>query len=93
MDGGLTHFLWGALAMGCWVIGLLFFRYWRRSRDRFFVYFGVAFWFLGLNWAALASLQVTDETRHYVYVLRLIAFLLIAFAIIDKNRQQSLPRP
>jgi hypothetical protein len=27
-----------------------------------------------------------SEARHFFYVLRLAAFLLIAFAIIDKNR-------
>jgi hypothetical protein len=85
----LTFFLWGALAMACWVAGLVFLRFWKESRDRFFAIFGCAFWVLGLNWVVLALFHPTGEARHYVYGIRLLAFLLIIGAIIDKNRPSS----
>ncbi len=84
----VNHFLWGALALGCWVAGLFFLRSWKASRDRFFLLFTGAFWILSLNWIVLAF--VPDmEGRPHVYLVRLAAFVLIIFAIIDKNRTRS----
>lgn len=79
-------FLWGALAMASTVAGLYFWRFWKESRDRLFVFFSAAFCVLALNWLGLA---VTDEpeTRHWVYALRLVAFVLIIVGIVDKNRR------
>jgi hypothetical protein len=85
----MNMFIWGALAMASWVAGLLFLRYWKESRERLFVMFALAFWSLGLSWAGLAIENPPDETRHYFYILRLIAFLLIICAVIDKNRARD----
>ena len=41
---------------------------------------------MSLNWTALTLLDVDDERRHYIYVIRLVSFLLILYAIWDKNR-------
>jgi hypothetical protein len=81
-----ASFLHGALSMACLVAGVLFLTYWRNSRDRLFVFFAAAFWALGLNWAVLGLINPLLEHRHWVHALRLLAFALIAFAIIDKNR-------
>ena len=43
----MLTFLWGASALGCWVIGLFFLRFWRNTRDRLFAFFAAAFWVLG----------------------------------------------
>jgi hypothetical protein len=48
--------------------------------------FAFAFWTLSLHWIGLAVVMPHDETRPYFFVLRLIAFLLILVAVIDKNR-------
>ncbi len=85
----MNQLLWGALAACAWVIGLFFLRFWRLNRDRLFLFFFVAFWILSVNWLWLAMVPTVDETRHYGYVLRLVAFTLIGFAIIDKNRRSS----
>ena len=77
----------GALAALAFVIGLFFWRYWRASRDRLFVFFLAAFWLLGINWAAVAAVSPEHEARPYLYLLRLGAFALIALAIVDKNRR------
>jgi len=80
-------FLWGALAASCWAAGLHFLRFWKDSRDRLFVFFFLAFWVLSLNWLGLALIDEPTETRHYVYAVRLVAFMLIIAGIIDKNRR------
>ena len=84
----MNLFLWGGCAMASAVIALFFWRFFRDTRDRLFAMFSLAFWTLTAHWAALASLTPGEETRHYFYVLRLIAFLLILVAVIDKNRKQ-----
>ena len=79
----------GALAMASAIAGVSFLKFWRISRDRFFLFFSGAFWVLGLNWTVLTLAQPADETRHLVYVIRLAAFVLILIAIVDKNRQRK----
>jgi hypothetical protein len=79
-------FFWGISAAAAWVAGLFFLRFWTETRDRLFALFAAAFWVLGLSWTVLAAVPPTDETRHYVYLIRLAAFLLIGLAVLDKNR-------
>ena len=83
----LGSFLQGALAMGSLVAGLLFLAYGRDSRDRLFGFFAVAFWILGLNWLLVAVIAPTAEHRHWFYLFRLAAFVLIVFGVVDKNRR------
>lgn len=83
----ITHFLLGGVVMACLVAGLFFLRFWRKTNDRLFMIFALAFWILGLNWLLLALTSPTDESRRAMfYVLRLVAFILIIYAIVDKNR-------
>ena len=46
-----------------------------------------AFWILAAHWTALAVVGAVDETRLYFYAVRLVGFLFVLIAIIDKNRQ------
>ena len=85
MSTPLYQFMLGGLVMGCFVAGLFFLRFFRKTRDRLFAIFATAFWLLGLNWLLLA-LTAQDEVQPWYYVIRLLAFVLILFAIIDKNR-------
>lgn len=82
---GLLH---GGTAMGCLIAALYFYRFWRETRDRLFVLFAVAFAMLGVNRVALGLAHPTVESTPYLYVVRLVAFVLIAYAIVDKNRQR-----
>jgi hypothetical protein len=84
---GTLAFLNGAVAMASIVAGVVFLTYWRDSRDRLFVYFAIAFWVLALNWILVALIAPAAEQRHWFYVLRLVAFVLIAVGIADKNRR------
>lgn len=84
----LNEFLLGAIVMACATAGLFFLRFFRRTSDRLFAIFAVAFWILGLNWLALAFTE-QDEVRTALYFVRTLAFLLIIVAIIDKNRRRA----
>lgn len=87
--GELNLFLWGASAVASGTAGLFFLRFWRETRDRFFALFAAAFWCLTLNWIGLALTDPPDEARTLLYLVRLIAFVLIIAAIIDKNRSAA----
>ena len=76
----------GILVAGCAIIGLFFLRFWRQTKDSFFVFFAIAFWILSIHWLALGLTHPQNEIRVYFYVLRLAAFLLILTAIAIKNR-------
>ena len=85
----IVVFLQGFSAAGAWVAGLLFLRFWRESHDRLFAFFGAAFWLMSLSWALLGLFSPTEETRPYIYAIRLVAFLLLIVGIADKNRDRK----
>ena len=76
----------GAATALCAVIMLFFFRNWRRSKDRFYLFFAIAFLIFASHWAILASGQA-GEHAVWPYMTRLVAFVLILVAIVDKNRR------
>ena len=80
------HFLLGAIVLACVVAGMFFLRFWRKTRDRLFAWFALSFWMLAVNWTVVAFTQRDEPLRTAGYVLRLIAFILILLAIVDKNR-------
>lgn len=84
----MNEFLIGVASAGSLGVGLYFLRMWRDTRDRFFALFGLAFWVLAFNWFLLVCAEPPSEHRHYFYLLRLAAFLLIILAIVDKNRKR-----
>jgi hypothetical protein len=83
----MTVFLWGALAMASFVAGLIFLKFWSRTRDSLFCLFGAAFFVFALNWSLLGTTHPSEESRHYAYVVRLAAYLLILMGILIKNRK------
>jgi hypothetical protein len=83
----MTQFLYGASAMGLAAASLFFLRFYRRSADRLFLLFAGAFAMLAVNRVALAMLEAPNEARPIFYVIRLLAFVVILVAIVDKNRQ------
>ena len=86
MGDTLTGLLSGLLVMGYAVAGLFFLRFWRETRDRLFGIFAGAFWLLALQRMLLALFQNPDSEQVWLYGIRLLAFVLILVAIIDKNR-------
>lgn len=79
----------GALLFGYLTAAAFFFRFWVRTRDRLFMLFASAFVVLAGQRSLLAAADEATENLTHLYVLRLVAFLLILYAIIDKNRSQS----
>jgi uncharacterized membrane protein YoaK (UPF0700 family) len=82
----LYDFLSGAVALGFFVCGLFFLRFWRKSRDELFLAFAVAFALLGIGHAVLALADIPTEEQGSLYLFRLAAFAVILFAIVRKNR-------
>ena len=85
----LFDFLSGAITMGFAIAGLFFLRFWKRTRERLFIAFALAFWLLGLTQALLALIDIPDEERSGLYLLRLAAFVLILGSVGMKNRRSG----
>jgi Family of unknown function (DUF5985) len=81
----MDHVLIGAIAMASLVAGLFFLRFWKDTRDRFFLFFSVSFFVEGVNRFALATMADPNEDRPFFYFVRFLSFLLILVAIVDKN--------
>jgi uncharacterized membrane protein HdeD (DUF308 family) len=79
-------FVSGAIMFGCFVASLFFYRFWRRTLDRLFAWFAIAFSLLGVERLVLATTHANEVSSPAIYVLRLIAFAIIIAAIVDKNR-------
>lgn len=75
----------GAIMVSAWAISVFFFRFWRKTGDRLFGFFSAAFLLLGFERVSIAL--VSGELHGLVYLVRFCAFLLIIFAIIEKNRR------
>jgi hypothetical protein len=91
----MIEFLSGAATMGYLVAAGFFARFWRKTGDRLFIAFAVAFVLLALNQALAQWLGAADERVAYTYLLRVLGFVLILSAIVDKNlraRSASAPR-
>ncbi|RKH51108.1 hypothetical protein D7X55_20410 [Corallococcus sp. AB049A] len=78
----------GAVMMAYLACALFFLRFYLQSKDRLFALFSLAFTLMGLNnlLGAVVGPDLDTERIHYLYVIRLVAYLLILGAIWDKNR-------
>lgn len=86
----MNHFIDGCIFLEFCVAGLFFLRFWRRSGDRFFLLFSIAFWIMAINRGALTwftpGQHAPSEAHALLYGVRLLAFSVLLIAIIDKNR-------
>jgi hypothetical protein len=80
----MNDLLTGAITMASLVITLIFLRFWRNTGDRFFLYFSLSFLIEGLHrlYSALYN-NAEDSPLHYL--IRLLAYGLILWAILEKN--------
>ena len=79
----------GAIAMASLIASLFFLRFWRDTRDSFFLFFAASFLLEALNRAALGLSPDPNEGSPLFYFVRLISFLLILIAIVHKNRAKK----
>jgi hypothetical protein len=87
----LSILLLGAIAMGSAVCGAFFLRFWRQGRDRFFLLFALSFFAQAANRVELAFAEKPSEANPLHYGVRLLAYLLIIVAVVDKNRMLAAP--
>lgn len=81
----MIEFFSGAVTLGFVVAAVFFLRFWHKTADRLFLAFASAFFLLALNQALAQWLGAADERVGYTYLLRVIGFVLILAAIVDKN--------
>ena len=88
----MTHLadaLSGAAAMASLAVALFFLKFWRRTRDTFFLLFAAAFAIDAASRFALGISQVSDTAEPIYLLPRLAMFGLMAIAIIGKNAPQQ----
>lgn len=81
----MVEFLSGAVTAGYLVAAGFFCRFFRRTHDRLFIAFAAAFLLFALNQALVGLFNVTTEPASLIYVLRVLGFVVILAAILDKN--------
>lgn len=85
----LVTFLQGATTMGCIALSIFFLRFWRRTNDRLFAIFALAFLVFAINRGMLIVLGSDADDMVVPYAIRAVAFGLILLAILDKNRNPA----
>jgi hypothetical protein len=80
----MNNLLTGAITMASLVITLIFLRFWRNTGDRFFLYFALSFLIEGLH-RLYSALNNNAEDSPLHYLIRLLAYGLILWAILEKN--------
>lgn len=85
----MTLVISGMLATGYAVAALFFLKFWSRTRDRLFGFFAAAFGLLAVQRVALSAYEGVPEDAPLLYGLRLVAFLVMLWAIVDKNRARG----
>jgi len=88
----MIDFLAGAVTVGHIAAAAFFLSFWRKTADRLFLAFAAAFALFALNQALGFALTVVSEPTNLIYVLRILGFLIIIGAVVDKNLQKPLAR-
>ena len=81
----MNELLAGGIATASLIAGLFFFRFWRTTRDRFFLWFALSFLIEGVNRFSLYAIAGLNDASPIYYVIRLVAYGLILWAILEKN--------
>ena len=89
----LNLMLIGAITMACFTASLFFLRFWRTTRDRFFLFFAISFAMEGCARILVGLTLDSSEQQPLFYLIRLVAFLIILYAIIDKNLGKRSRKP
>ena len=81
----LDGFLVGGIATACITAALFFLRFWRATLDPFFLAFALSFTIEGAARATDLFLPAPHEGSPWIYLLRLLSYIIILFAIVRKN--------
>ena len=89
MSSEMSSVLLGAVAMASFIASLFFLRFWRQTRDNFFLLFSIAFGVDAIMRLLLGLTNVSAEQEPLFYLARLVTFGLIIIAIVQKNRPKQ----
>jgi hypothetical protein len=81
----IEAFLLGVIATTSLIAALYFFKFWKSTRDSLFLCFSIAFFIEGLNRTAIIFVANPNEGASWIYLVRLLAFLIILGGILNKN--------
>jgi hypothetical protein len=92
-----TLFLAGISMAAFGASGLFFLKLWKGAQDRFFAFFAVACALLSIERVVALFVQgVLDpnaaplpESTSWIYLIRLLAFMMIVVAIVGKNMHRK----
>lgn len=82
----VSLYLSGAISLASLVVALFFLRFWRSTRDPFFLCFALSFALECASRTASAFLHLSEDNPAF-YATRVIAYGLILAAIWQKNRR------
>lgn len=85
----LNSVLAGAIVMASLTASLFFLRFWKSTRDRFFLYFAISFTLEAVTRAVIVMTSSQSEDAPTYYLPRLAAYILILIAVLDKNRNRD----
>jgi hypothetical protein len=81
----MMEFLSGVVTCGYLVAAGLFFTLWRSRADPLYRAFAIAFALFALNQVLAAALVTASQPSSMVYALRILGFVLILGALLDRK--------
>ncbi|HEX7808968.1 MAG TPA: DUF5985 family protein [Thermoanaerobaculia bacterium] len=83
--------VYGVIVAEQLLLTVLFFRFWRASREKLFAFFALGFFVMGvhrisLGFAVAGGVDLEQQTP--VFLWRLVAYLLILAGVVTKNLQR-----
>lgn len=85
----VNYFLSGGSFLGFVAAGLVFLRFWQKSHDRFFATFSISFFMMAIERVLVLQINPEMEIHSYIYIFRLVGFIFVIAAIVEKNREAS----
>ena len=83
----IEGFLLGVIVTCSFIVAGFFARFWRSTRDILFLGFAAAFFLEGVNRTAFLFLDKPNAGDEFIYIVRLLSYLIILAAIANKNRK------
>lgn len=81
----IEGFLLGVIATASVTAGWFFLKFWKKTRDVFFLAFAIFFLTEAVTRVALLFFNRPNEGSPWIYLIRLFALLVILAAILHKN--------
>ena len=88
----IEGFLLGVIVTAAATAGAFFMRFWLKTRDPLFLAFSASFLIEAANRIRFLWLDNPNEGAAGIYLVRLVSYLLILVAIVNKNRARRAPR-